>query len=105
MQKSESVIRYDFAKSRCCADRLEWIAGNMRSTADAGLGSALSGIHSAWDSESSAVFLNKGRQLQAQFMEQSRELQKTADVIRRIAKNTYTAEMRARDIAAKGSRG
>lgn len=99
MEKSLYAIRMEFGKAQEQADRLDEIARDLKQTADSTLGSALSQIRSSWNSSSSSDYLKKGYKVQEQLIKRVQELKNTASAIRKIAKNTYDAEMRAYNIA------
>ena len=81
------------------AKRLDEIARDINRAADSTLGSALSGISMAWNSNSSSDYIKKGRKVQEELRKRARELSDTASAVRNIAKNTYDAEMRAYQLA------
>lgn len=98
MAKSEARIRMDYARASECAARLEYTAHLIRQGADNSLGHTLAAIGAAWKGEGADIFTGKGQRLRGQIQDQAKELERTAQTIREIAKNTYTAEMRAREI-------
>lgn len=99
MAKSVTVIRMEFNKANQQADKLDRLAGELRQIANDRFAGCLSEINNAWKSDSSTKYIKKGRQLQEEIRQRAKELENTARAIRTIAKNTYNAEMRARQIA------
>lgn len=99
MAKSSYEIQADFGRAKEQANRLDEIARNINQTADNTLGNALSGISAAWNSNSSSDYIKKGRKVQEELRKRAKELSDTASIVRRVAKNTYDAEMRAYQLA------
>ena len=106
MAKSAHMIQMEFGQAQAQAEELEKIARDIGRIADNNFENVLSGIGSAWKSDSSAEYIRKGRKVQDELRESMEELTKSASVIRRIAKTTYDAEMKAISIAQiSGGRG
>ena len=103
MAKSAYTIRMDYDKALQQADKLEKMAKELKRTAGSSLDQCLNSVNSAWKSDSSVRYIRKGRRLKEDIERQAGELEKAADVIRTIARNTYNAEMKALQIAQKGS--
>ena len=99
MAKTIGMIRMEFNKAMKQADKLDQIAADLRKLADQRFASSLAQINKAWKSDSSAAFIRKGSKLTEEIRARAAELQKAAAAVRTIAKNTYNAEMRARQIA------
>lgn len=99
MAKSVTVIRMEFNKANQQADKLDRLAGELRQLANDRFAGCLSEINNAWKSDSAAKYIKKGRQVQDEIRKRAKELENTAKAIRTIAKNTYNAEMQARQIA------
>lgn len=99
MVKSAYVIQMEFGQAQAQAERLEEIARDIGRIADNSFESVLSGIGSAWQSDSSAGYIRKGRKVQDELRNSAQELIKSASAIRKIAETIYDAEMRALSIA------
>lgn len=93
--KSSYAIQMEFGKAEEQANRLEQIGKDLGRTANDTLGGTLSNIGSSWNSNSSSDYLKKGRKVQEELQKRAQELRDTASAIRKIAKDTYEAEMRA----------
>lgn len=99
MAKSSYTIRMEFGTAEEQAKHLDEIARDLDRLADVTLGDTLSGIGNAWNSNNSVNYIKKGRKVQDELKNRSRELKNTASTIRSIAKNTYDAEMCAYNLA------
>lgn len=95
MAKSSYAIQMEFGKAEEQANRLEQIAKDLGRTANDMLGNTLSNIGSSWKSSNSLDYLKKGRKVQEDLKKREKELKDTASAIRKIARVTYEAEMRA----------
>lgn len=101
MAKSLLFIEMEFAQANRQADKLDEIAANLEKTAEDKLGDTLSGIGSAWKSDTSAAYLKKGQTVQEDLRKRAKEIRKAADSVRKIAKTVYEAEKKASQIAAE----
>lgn len=99
MAKSANVIQMEFGQAQAQAEKLEELARDIGRIVDNSFENVLSGIGSAWKSDSSAEYIRKGRKMQDELRKSMRELTESASVIRRIAQTTYDAEMEALSIA------
>jgi uncharacterized protein YukE len=99
MAKSLIDIQMDFNKAKSQANRLDEIAKELTQIADSQLGGVLSGVNSAWKSDTASEYIKKGKTVQDQLKKRANELTKTATSIRTIAQNTYNAEMKAYRLA------
>ncbi len=101
MSRSSHEIHMDYERAKTQAERLEKTADGLSQTADDLLGNVLAGIRVAWDGDVSAVFTKKVQKVQNELHDRAKELYKIAAAIRKIAANTYNAEMRAYNLASK----
>ena len=102
MAKSAYRIRMDYQKAIKEADKLKVLASDLKQTADR-LDQSLTNVKSAWKSDSSVKYVNKGRKLREELKKRAKELDQAAGVIRQIAQNTYKAEMEALRLAKERS--
>ena len=100
MAKSLLFIEMEFAQANKQADKLDEIAADLEKTANDKLGDSLSGIGSAWKSDTAAAYLKKGQVVQNDLLKRAKEIRKAADSVRKIAKTVYDAEKKASQIAA-----
>ena len=99
MAKTLGMIRMEYNKAMKQAEKLDQIAADLKRVADQRFTPSLSQINKAWKSDASVKFIRKGNKLAREILARARELEKAAETVRTIAKNTYNAEMRARQIA------
>lgn len=99
MAKSEFSIRMDYKNAIKQAEKLEDTADKIKRTAKNDLDDCINRINSAWDGDSSNRFCRKGYTVVDELEVIAQELRRTAETIRKIATNTYNADMRALDIA------
>lgn len=99
MAQSALQIQLDYNNAIRQAEALKEAAGELRRTADGELQDCIAEISRNWSGENSAAYRNKCSALQEKIRKSAARLDKTADTIRQIAKNTYDAEMRAVRIA------
>lgn len=99
MGKSESEIRMDYNNALRQAETLDGIARELKHTADKELQDCISEISHSWTGENAAAYVGKCGKLKSSIAKSAGKLEKTADTIRRIAGNTYNAEMSALRIA------
>ena len=97
--KSLFSIEFDFQQAIKRAEELESIAADMKKLADEDLETSLQSLSLAWKGEAANAYLAKGSRLKDKILKSSSDLTKTASTIRRVAKRTYDAEMRAYRIA------
>lgn len=96
-------IYYNFAVAKRQANELDNISRKLKYTAEnyiSGKGKSLDGV---WDGDASEEFFKKESRIVEKMIEESKSLHKTAETIRRIAKRTYDAEMKALDISKQRS--
>ena len=101
MAKSEFQIRLEFGQAIRQANKLEEIASKIDRIASNDLTDCMRRVANDWKSESSTSFQKKGQQVTANLKCIAKEYKKAADVVRRIANNTYNAEMTALELAKK----
>lgn len=99
MEKSESEIRMDYNNALRQAETLEGIARDLRHTADKELQDCMSEVSRSWTGENATAYVNKCGTLKTGITKSADKLEKTAETIRKIAGNTYNAEMNALRIA------
>ena len=92
-------IRLDYEESMRQAAKLDRLADRLRSRTVQGIDAAAENMVIAWQSETSEACRSKERILREQIFESAGKLAATAEVIRRVARNTYAAEMAAVAIA------
>lgn len=99
MAKSSFEIRMDYNRAIAQANSLEQIAEEMRSSAENEMQDCMSQIAYNWTGNNAEAYLAKCEKLKQSIRKTAAKLERTADTIRRIAKNTYNAEMRALALA------
>lgn len=99
MAKSSFEIRMDYNRAIAQAKSLEQIAEEMRSSADNDMQDCISQISYNWTGNNAKAYIEKCEKLKESVKKTAAKLEKTANTIRRIAKNTYDAEMRALELA------
>lgn len=99
MGKSALEIKLDYNNAIRQADSLSQIARELKNTANRELQDCVSEISHNWTGSNSNAYVNKCNTLKANIIKTSDKLERTADTIRRIAKNTYDAEMNALRLA------
>ena len=87
------------------ASRLEELAENLLRTARTGVGETMSELQICWSGENARAYLAKGDRLKNKIIDTANELKRAAAAIRRIATNTYNAEMRALELANRRTYG
>ena len=100
--KTEASIYLDYQRTMNQADRLSEIASRLNTISSLDLQNCLGQISGHWEGENAAAYINKGRIVSEKINKTSTELRKAADTIRKMAANTYNAEMRALAIAKSG---
>lgn len=103
MEKTLYQIKMDFRQAKAQADRIDALANRMYKISDQEYESTLRTINGSWNGENAEAFVAKGIQLQVKIRQSAADLRKAAQTIRRIAQNTYEAEMRAYNIARQRS--
>lgn len=87
------------------AAKLEELAEDLMRTAKNGIGETMSDLQTCWTGENARAYLVKGTHLKKKVTDTSNDLKKAAAAIRRIATNTYNAEMRALELAKRRTYG
>lgn len=95
----EAKIRMDFEKVNESAGKLEDIADALFKLHDDNIETTLSSIRTAWTGEHADTFCSKYDTAGDNVVKTAKNLKATAETIRRMAKNTYDAEMEAIRIA------
>ena len=99
MAKSSFEIRMDYNRAVAQANSLEQIAEEMRNSAENDLRDCMLEIAGNWTGENARAYLQKVEKLSDSVRKTSERLKDTAEAIRKIARNTYNAEMRALELA------
>ena len=99
MGKSAYEIRMDYNDAIRQADSLNQVARELQKLANRSLQDCVSDISHNWTGSNSVAYVRKCNLLKSNVLKTSDNLNRTADTIRRIAKNTYDAEMRALRLA------
>ena len=99
MAKSGFEIRMDYKNAIRQADSLTEVARELRRTADNDLQYCVAEISNNWTGDNSTAYVNKCNMLKSNILKTADRLEKTAVTIRKIAKNTYDAEMKALQLA------
>ena len=99
MARSEHSIRMDFEKAKAAAARLDDIADSIASMMSGEYEDSLDSVNQSWRGDNATFFLTKSNELGDKIGKIVSDLKAAADVIRRIAQNTYDSEMRALEIA------
>lgn len=95
MAKSAYQIRMDYNNAVKLADSLMELASELRKNANSDLQDCISQISGNWTGTSATAYIGKCNTLKDKVLQSADKLQRTAEVIKKIAKNTYDTEMRA----------
>ena len=99
-KKTALSIYLDYQKSIRQAELLEDAARTIKSE-KTDLHSCRSSISSAWEGDNATIYLNKVKIVENDLDRLAKSLKNTANVIRKIAKQTYDAEQHALKLAEK----
>lgn len=99
MVKSSFQIQMDYNNAIRQASSLEQVARELKSTADKDFQNCMSEISRSWTGSNASAYISKCRRLQEKIAATAGRLNRTADTIRKMAKNTYDAEMKALALA------
>lgn len=99
MAKTAFQIQMEYNNAKKQAKRLREIANNINKSATDDLMSNMDQLGSAWKSDTSNQFRQKGQKVSNNLVNVARNFRQAADTIERIAINTYNAEMRALEVA------
>lgn len=94
-------IQLNYRKTLRQADELERMAVQLISLSEREGENAVQGIQNAWHGDNAAYYCRKGERLILRIKQHGETLKRTAQVLRRAAKNTYSAEMRSIEIAER----
>ena len=97
-EKSRWQIHMDLARARAQADNLEDAAKSIRTECNR-FKSCRSDVRQSWEGDNATRFISKMGIVEEDLEKIAQQLQKTAHVIRKNAKNIYEAEMEAKRIA------
>ena len=95
---SNAQIMLDFNRARAQADKLDQAAASIRKEAQH-FGTCRAEVAAAWTGDNAARFTNKMGMVSEDLEKIARNLERTADVIRKNAKTIYDAEMEAKRLA------
>ena len=95
MAKSSFEIRMEYNRAVTQANSLE----QMRNSAENDLRDCMSEIAGNWTGENARAYLQKVEKLSDSVRKTAERLKDTAEAIRKIARNTYNAEMQALELA------
>lgn len=95
MAKSMNEINMDYHVMKMKADELDQIAKALEQNGLRELDIAMSSLSSGWKSDTAAAYARKANTLKENLKKQVIQIQKDAETLRRIAKNTYDEEMKA----------
>lgn len=101
MGKTEYQIKMDYSHAMAEADKLEKIAKKMDQLMQNNFKNCMTRINSDWKGEAATKYKNKGNKVISNVGTLSKDLKKTAQTVRKIAKNTYQAEKHALELAKK----
>ena len=100
--KTEAMIYLDYQKTMREADQLKAIASRLKTLSSSDLENCLGQVSSHWEGDNARAYVTKGRTVSEKITKTAAQLDRAADTIRIMAKNTYDAEMRALQIARQG---
>lgn len=94
-------IEWNYIQAKRQAARLEEQADRLNRLAFNQLEGTLGNLSYNWRGNNAGAYMRKGDRMKSEIGSLSRELRRTAAVIRSSAERTYRAEMRARELARK----
>lgn len=97
--KSAWEIQLDYNHAVRQAESLNQIAGELRSTANQDMQDSIGAITQSWTGSNSNAYISKYNTLKDNVVVTAGKLDEIADTLRRIARNTYDAEMAALRLA------
>lgn len=97
-EKSRWQIHMDLVKAKAQADKLDEAARSIRNECKT-FNSCRSNVKQAWEGDNATKFVGKMSVVSEDLIKIAKQLEKTAVVIRKNAKNIYDAEMEAKRIA------
>ena len=101
MGKSAYQIKMDYNRAIQQANKLEKIGGEVERLAHKSMEDCLRKIASDWKGDASNQYNQKGHRVTNDLTKLGKELKKTAETVRKIAKKTYETEKHAIEIAKK----
>lgn len=99
MAKSAYQIKLDYKKAKKVAEELDDIANNLNKYANEDFANCLKTIEMNWTSESSKDYSKKANKVLGNLNDLKTNIKKAAEVIRTNAAKTYSAELKAIEIA------
>ncbi|MBR0091354.1 MAG: hypothetical protein IJP92_06625 [Lachnospiraceae bacterium] len=94
------MIDVDFAKANQMAQRMEEIARDVKRNAADRMRTCIDETSTIWKGENANMFQNKASSGVDEVLESYKQLMRTADMIRRIAKTIHDAEAKATQAAS-----
>lgn len=92
-------IEFDFYSTTMQANRLEEIANEIEKISNKKIDETLKNISNNWKSQTASAFIIKGNQVQNQITTSADDLAKVSQRIKKVAKQVYQAELKAKEIA------
>lgn len=106
MAKTLYTIQMDFKKANDCAAKLEEAARKLKQCAQENFQDEIRKLESSWKGENAALYISKCDSITHKMESTAKKMVQTANTVRTVARNTYNADMRARNIAlTKGKNG
>lgn len=99
------MITLNYQRSLSQAQKLEELAEKVNQIGNTRIDNAKAAQAEGWKGDNANVLRNKTGQLQVKIQNTAKSLKNTASTIRKVAKNTYDAEMRAWEIAHRRDYG
>lgn len=97
-------IRFDFAKAKQEAARLESTADELKRLANNSMDSTLNTLSSSWKGESANLYMKKGESVKRDLLTTANDLYAVANSIRKTAQRIYNAEMEAKRLAEEAAK-
>lgn len=99
MAKTSFEIQMDYNRAIAQANSLEQVAEQLKNSAEQDFQDCITEISYNWTGENARAYIEKCNTLKQSIETTARSLKKTAATIQKIAKNTYSAEMKALRLA------
>lgn len=92
------TIQLNYTRAINQANKLQNLAKDLRSIANRDLESAMSDLSNNWNGESAIAFLKKAQKAHSDIISNAKQLETTANAIRKSAENIRNSELRALEI-------
>ena len=99
MAKSLYTIQMNFKKANECAAKLEEAAKKLKQCAQENFQNETKKLELYWKGENSTLYIGKCADIRHNMENTAKKLMQTANTVRTVARNTYDADIRARNIA------